>query len=1040
MRAPGARRAAALWFIRSATLVAGFAALERAECARIDPSCDQVRVADLPPVGEALEVHSTSSGWLEIDELGQQLVVSHPSSGMVVELPMPLRHGLRLLRSDAGAPVVIRRLEPDSARGSVRIATYCEQSPFPAGELRWMERATLLARRIETPTIASELSRTLTEAVELAATAPNPLLRAFGLHLSAQAMAVNGRHADSIQAFERAEAAWNVAGQPRRALAARVGRAEAEFRVGHFGEALAIADANRIAITVETAYFVTRLRNTRCLALAALGRTPAALKCHASTVAAYARQDERSEYALALQTYAGALYDAGRISEASRMVRDGLATVTGPDAPLNRGRLLLLAARIALQRGDIARSLTDTRAAIDEFETAKVVRWKANALLRLVDLYRRLGAVTEARAMLAQAVPLLSWRDSRVRLFQAIRSAAELEREAGHPLVARALATVSVDGYAALEMPVELDETRLLCAELDLDRGAFDAVDRAIAAASPTPMTASHWSLLSIDLDMRRNRLGEAQDRLSRLRSAPLGFTDWVRFMLLDARRRSGIGDVTSARRMLTAALRRIETLARASKNPLLARAIRRQAHPLRTAAIDIAFAADEGSLAPSLAMWMPGLDTADARLARIGHGEELSAFEAAVARELLTREDVERSRASSDAQRMLLPLLTERYADDAQLVAPGSIGLVSIQRSLGPDEALVTWFEGSRNARLLWLTRDTARTFETADPLAVHSSIVALTALLHSPETPLHEIDAASRRLSEQLLARVDLPAPPARLYVLQDSPLSDVEWPLLSWPKTETQLLDTTTVSYVHLQSNGAAVRGAPGQAYVFTAAMDASEAGMPVLASVAEEVEGLSAILRDSGRALAQGRGSGAGLRAALAQPGAWVHVAAHGTSQPARIGYSGIWFESGARDGKPEFVSWLDILGRPVRADLVVLNTCELGKGLAGGDGNPSFASALSIAGAGEVVADDWAMSDASAAQWAAAFYAAMTVTPPPDAALALRMTQRSLRARRAFRHPYYWAGLRVIERKPVRSPEHKHSNEVNHEYEGIALAH
>jgi hypothetical protein len=51
-----------------------------------------------------------------------------------------------------------------------------------------------------------------------------------------------------------------------------------------------------------------------------------------------------------------------------------------------------------------------------------------------------------------------------------------------------------------------------------------------------------------------------------------------------------------------------------------------------------------------------------------------------------------------------------------------------------------------------------------------------------------------------------------------------------------------------------------------------------------------------------------------------------------------------------------------------------------------------------------------------------------------------MTQRSLRARRAFRHPYYWAGLRVIERKPVRSPEHKHSNEVNHEYEGIALAH
>jgi CHAT domain-containing protein len=160
------------------------------------------------------------------------------------------------------------------------------------------------------------------------------------------------------------------------------------------------------------------------------------------------------------------------------------------------------------------------------------------------------------------------------------------------------------------------------------------------------------------------------------------------------------------------------------------------------------------------------------------------------------------------------------------------------------------------------------------------------------------------------------------------------------------------------------------------------------------------------------------------ATLEQAGAWLHIAAHGMAQPQRIGYAGIWLEPPAAEAAPAFLSWLDVLDSGVRADLVVLDACQLGDSGSAVSGNLSFADAVSRAGARRVVAALWPVSDAAAALWVPAFYRSLLADAGYDSALALRTAQLRLRASRAFTHPFFWAGLQSIERLDLPVPPRK----------------
>jgi CHAT domain-containing protein len=156
-------------------------------------------------------------------------------------------------------------------------------------------------------------------------------------------------------------------------------------------------------------------------------------------------------------------------------------------------------------------------------------------------------------------------------------------------------------------------------------------------------------------------------------------------------------------------------------------------------------------------------------------------------------------------------------------------------------------------------------------------------------------------------------------------------------------------------------------------------------------------------------------------AFGEPGAWVHVAAHGMVQPQRIGYSGIWLEPTEDEPTPPFLSWLDVLDSGAQADLVVLNACRLADSGNVVGANLSFAGALVRAGARHVVAAAWPVSDSASALWVPAFYSALLADPRHDPAEALRHAQLRLRESRAFVHPFFWASLQTLERLSIPPP-------------------
>jgi CHAT domain-containing protein len=239
--------------------------------------------------------------------------------------------------------------------------------------------------------------------------------------------------------------------------------------------------------------------------------------------------------------------------------------------------------------------------------------------------------------------------------------------------------------------------------------------------------------------------------------------------------------------------------------------------------------------------------------------------------------------------------------------------------------------------------------------------------------------------------------------------------------WPRAKSFLLDTTSVEYVRLDSGEDDNENPlPIALQVVVAAQQGANSILPALPGAATEATAIGQAMMSAAIPIQIPGATRTAVTSALQEPGAWVHIAAHGMAQPQRIGFAGIWLEPIGDELAPQFLSWIDVLDSGVSADLVVLNACQLADSGTAVNGNLSFADAVSRAGAKHVVASLWPVSDAASALWVPAFYGAITADPYHDPAAALRAAQLRLRESRAFRHPFFWAGMQVIDRMPIGS--------------------
>lgn len=138
---------------------------------------------------------------------------------------------------------------------------------------------------------------------------------------------------------------------------------------------------------------------------------------------------------------------------------------------------------------------------------------------------------------------------------------------------------------------------------------------------------------------------------------------------------------------------------------------------------------------------------------------------------------------------------------------------------------------------------------------------------------------------------------------------------------------------------------------------------------------------------------------------------IHFVAHGTASRSSPLDSAIVLSKGASETDPVKLYARDIVQHRLRADLVTISACYgAGERAYSGEGLVGLAWAFLRAGAHNVIAGLWEVTDASTEVLMDRFYDELDKGASPDAAL--RAAKLSLLHGSAFRNPFYWAPFQL----------------------------
>jgi CHAT domain-containing protein len=139
--------------------------------------------------------------------------------------------------------------------------------------------------------------------------------------------------------------------------------------------------------------------------------------------------------------------------------------------------------------------------------------------------------------------------------------------------------------------------------------------------------------------------------------------------------------------------------------------------------------------------------------------------------------------------------------------------------------------------------------------------------------------------------------------------------------------------------------------------------------------------------------------------------YIHFVAHGTASRLSPLDSAIVLSRPTGDEASFKLYARDIISRRVHAELITISACYgAGERAYAGEGLVGLAWAFLRAGAHNVIAGLWEVSDASTEQLMDTFYDELSKGASPDAAL--RKAKLSLLHGAAFHHPFYWAPFQL----------------------------
>jgi CHAT domain-containing protein/tetratricopeptide (TPR) repeat protein len=880
----------------------------------------------------------------------------------------------------------------------------------------WLLEAQLLADGIDSH-VQSDPS--LEDFNRLVATAPEPADRVAAMHMRALVWFLRDDYLSSAEAYAQVGPMWLALGDKARAGGAYLGAADVFDRAGRNSESEPmLAKAEQVLDPDDDAYFLARIKAIRCGNLQDEGKPEELFACNTDLINRYRKLGEYNDAIKISGQLLVGVRDAGN----QRRIDDLLAQMDA-DPMLeraswgSRGYLTLMRSFVQRDRGDLLSALAMIADSLHAFERATEgrERWQASALLQAADIYGQLGMSDQAYRLLAQAISLYDATSAPDRIAAALMKLAILDRSNGRIEAAASWYQRAEQIYALLQRPMERADAELGLLETRLPKDAREAEAQlrqprdwsALSAANAgrLALLRVRWMIGAGDYNEARALLVSTDDQTRALPQQLLA----VRLRAeLDVRQ----GLVSQALQLLESELEHLEQLAAQGSNGILGYLAMRAGREVRADWVD--YALSQSPQVPIEDWWRVLVSSAPLQSVRPGQHSGDNRFSSALSMELLG------TGSSEASDRALLATLAK--TNTATRPERSSLPtLAGVRARLDADWLLIIIPSEPRSAAI-WISAERSVVVPVPGRSQLRDQISQLAADLETPNKPVTNVNRSAGALSASLFAGAPEASAPGRLLVLSDELIGTVPLALLRWPGSERPLIETTTIGWVARFDRSAEADTEAAAIHAIIAPGNASteKVGLGKLryaeqeADLIAETEPQREVIRAS-----DARATRATLLAALSDPDAWVHLAAHGYAKPELLGYAGTWLANSEDSAKSDFLSWMDIIDTPLRAQLAVLNACQLAAGPgATSQSSLSFASAVTAAGVDHVVAAFWPISDSASAIWIPAFYTAMREQPASYSIEALQAAQLALKNSRAYRHPYYWASLAHFQRLTV----------------------
>jgi CHAT domain-containing protein len=369
--------------------------------------------------------------------------------------------------------------------------------------------------------------------------------------------------------------------------------------------------------------------------------------------------------------------------------------------------------------------------------------------------------------------------------------------------------------------------------------------------------------------------------------------------------------------------------------------------------------------------------------------------------------------RAAEVAESSRARLLDERLSASRQ--SPAQSSVAAFQRIAQSSHAVVLSYWLAPERSFLWAITPDSITLHILPPEKQIAPLVeSYRTFIEALRDPLDSEFADARKLSQILLGPVQpLLRDGVRLIVVPDRVLNSLNFETLPDPADPSHyLIDRATLEVAPSLSVLAAPRSGVNHAGRMLLIGDAEPAveEFPKLPYASKEMELIAAnFAPDRYTRLAGAQAIPAAYRASAPGQFAWIHFAAHASANRENPLDSALILSRG--DGGYA-LSAREVMEIPLNADLVTLSACRgAGAKTYSGEGLVGLSWAFLRAGAKNVVAGLWDVTDLSTASLMADFYAGMTRgAAPADALRAAKL--RLIRSNSAYRKPFYWGPFQL----------------------------